>query len=162
MTQITESLKHGAASNDQITQLESLVGATLPADYKEFLHNHNGGRPKPDGFLFQNEDDEEEENVVECFFPVRDVACEEVVVDEIEHLLDWPVLCAWADLQEDECELEDAILPIGTDGSGNYVAIILNGDQAGAVAFFEHEMGRVSRLADSFTSFLEDLREVHG
>jgi cell wall assembly regulator SMI1 len=165
MAEITESRKHGPATPEQIAALESQIGATLPEDYKEFLRTHNGGRPTPDGFLFTNEFDQEELDTVHCFFPVRDLDCSTTVDMTFDGLPDWPVQCAWEDLQNDlknlyRTELENPILPIGTDGSSNYIAIVLNGQQSGSIVFFEHEMARVSPLAASFTALLSDLRET--
>ena len=162
MARISGSLKYGPPSEAQIVGLESLIGASLPEDYKDFLRVHNGGHPEPDAFLFSNDFGEGEEDVVECFFPLRDADCQEVD-DTVDGLPDWPVHCAWEDLQQDlrdlyECELEHQILPIGADGSGNYIAIVLDSDQAGAIVFFEHEMATVSPLAPSFASFLSGLR----
>jgi cell wall assembly regulator SMI1 len=164
MAEITGSLKHGPASEEQISALESQIGATLPEDYKAFLRTHNGGRPAPDAFSFINDLDEEEEDIVECFFPVRTVDCSTMEDMTIDDLPDWPVQCAWEDLQRDvreldECELDNQILPIGTDGSGNYIAIVLDGEHSGSIVFFEHAMGRVSYLAASFSAFLNGLRE---
>jgi hypothetical protein len=120
------------------------------------------GGPSRPGFHFQNDSGDEEENAVECFFPLRDLDCSETKDYTVEDLPDWPVHCAWEDLQQDlrtldECELEHPILPIATDGSGNYIAIVLEGDEAGSIVFFEHEMATVTPLAASLTSFLDAL-----
>jgi hypothetical protein len=50
-------------------------------------------------------------------------------------------------------------LPIGTDGSGNYFCIVLDGGRAEAVVFLDHETGETHSLAKSFTGFLGSLRQ---
>ena len=165
MHQVHHSLKHGPASNDQIAALESHIGFSLPEDYRTFLREHNGGCPVPNGFYFVNEFDDREEDIVECFFPLRDIDCSEMTEMTMSELPDWPVKCAWDDLQNDyrtiyDEQPEQQVLPIGTDGSSNYIAILLEGDKAGSIVFFEHEMARVSPLASSFEAFLGQLHEM--
>ena len=164
MATIVESLKHGPASDEQIAALEAHIGFSLPEDYKAFARQHNGGRPEPDAFDFINEFEDQEEDIVFCFFPLRDIDCGEMTDITMEDLADWPIHCAWDDLQNDYREIyeqdpEQQVLPIGTDGSSNYIAILLEGDGAGSIVFFEHEMARISPLAPDFDAFLEQLHE---
>ena len=75
----------------------------------------------------------------------------------------WPLHCAWKDFQSDltsiyEADVAKTLLPIGTDGSGNYYCIVLAGEEQGGVVFFEHEMGETSLLANNFDSLLDALR----
>jgi hypothetical protein len=100
-----------------------------------------------------------------CFFPMRDLKVGNVSVDDLEDLRTWPLHCAWEDLQSDlenlysEAGIEEPLLPIGTDGSGNYFCIVLNGPRTGILVFLDHETGETFRLADGFSAFLESLRE---
>lgn len=163
MAQIQNSLPAGPTSETQLVEFEKYIGHQLPIDYRQFLLSHNGGKPEPDAFLFVNEFDEQEEDIVECFFPMRDLKLGTVHVEQFEELHTWPVHCAWDDLQNDlqnlyEVDLEAPLLPIGTDGSSNYFCIVLAGDRAGAIDFLEHEWGRVSPLAKSFNDFLASLK----
>ena len=101
--------------------------------------------------------------MVMCFFPLRDLSLGPVEVEALEDLRTWPIHCAWDDLQDDlenlyEMELDPPLLPIGTDGSSNYISIILSGDQAGAVVFLDHETAESWPLATDFPAFLESLR----
>ncbi len=84
-------------------------------------------------------------------------------VEDLEELRTWPVHCAWDDLLDDlvdlyEIELEEPLLPIGTDGSGNYFCVVLAGERTGAILFLESEMAETTFLGDNFTVFLESLR----
>lgn len=165
MATIKSSLRHGPATEQQIASLEARIGASLPDDYREFLRKHNGGRPQPDAFLL-GDDFETDEDVVQCFFPLRDVRCSDVVVEAAEQLADYPIHCAWDDLQNfvrdveqlSGRKIEHRLFPIGTDGCANFIAIVLDGEKTGRVVFFEHEDSTVTMLAESFTSFLSGLR----
>jgi hypothetical protein len=69
---------------------------------------------------------------VMCFFPMHDMSPGTVEVEKVEELRSWPVHCAWEDLQNDlanlyEKELDEPLLPIGTDGSSNYLCVVLDG-----------------------------------
>ena len=48
------------------------------------------------------------------------------------------------------------LAPIATDGGGNAFLIAIDD---GSVCYWEHEEGGVSRVADSFTAFLEQVAE---
>jgi hypothetical protein len=166
MTRFVGSLKHGPASAKLIAAFEKRIGAKLPADYKKFLKEHNGGRPRPNGFQF----DGGEEWGVECFFPLREFDPAEVRDVGFDDLVNWPVQCAWDDLQTDlqglyaDCDLDnqgyqlDRLLPIGTDGYSNYFCLVLAGDETGSLVFFDHETACVTPLADSFQEFVTGLR----
>jgi len=55
-------------------------------------------------------------------------------------------------------ELDPPLLPIGTDGSSNYISLVLTGDRTGAVVFLDHETAEEWPLAPSFSAFLNSLR----
>lgn len=167
MTQFVGSLKHGPASTKQIAAFEKRVGARLPADYKKFLKEHNGGRPRPNGFKLAGEP-----WGVECFFPLRDFDAAEVEDASVDDLPSWPVQCAWDDLQTDlkglyaDCGLDnqgfdlDRLLPIGTDGYSNYFCLVLERNNAGCLVFFDHETACVTPLADTFAEFIAGLQPI--
>ena len=162
MADIVNSRPAGATSESQIAAFESLIGHALPADYRRFLLEHNGGSPRPDAFTF-NLFGRDEEDLVMCFFPLRDLILGEVDVQDLSELRTWPLHCAWNDLQNDlvhlyQKKLEHPLLPIGTDGSGNYFCIVLSGSQTGAVLFHEHELADTCVLVSSFDEFLTSLR----
>ncbi len=147
----------------QIAAFEKHIGHSLPTAYREFLLTHNGGRPVPDAFTLATDDRGAEEDLVLCFFPLRNLALGAVQVDELDELRTWPLHCAWDDLQNDlenlhEMELDPPLLPIGTDGSGNYISLVLSGERAGAVVFLDHETAEDWPLAPSFPAFLASLR----
>ncbi len=156
---ITNSLPAGPTSEAEIVRFEEHIGHNLSEEYRMFLLEHNGGRPKPDAFTLVM-DDTEEENLVYCLFPMQDISLGNV---KVEDLRSWPIHCAWQDLQDDlanlyKKELDEPLLPIGTDGSSNYFCIVLAGKQKGSILFLEHEMAETAFIADSFSGFLGALR----
>jgi hypothetical protein len=162
MGRIADPQPAGPTNAEQIAVFEKHIGYELPTAYREFLLRHNGGHPVPDAFILRS-DRGEEEDVVMCFFPLREVALGHVDVEDLEELRTWPLHCAWDDLQSDlenlyETELDPPLLPVGTDGSSNYISLILTGEETGAVVFLDHETAEQWPLAPSFTAFLESLR----
>lgn len=164
MAQIAHPLPAGPTTDAQISAFETYIGHKLPTDYRQFLVQHNGGHPEPDAFLL-NTGDGEEEDIVMCFFPMRDLKLGSVTAGDLEELRTWPLHCAWDDLQSDlenlysEAEIEEPLLPVGTDGSSNYFCIVLDGARAAAVVFLDHETGETYPLANTFTTFLGSLRQ---
>ncbi|MCA8987708.1 MAG: SMI1/KNR4 family protein [Planctomycetaceae bacterium] len=162
MAQILNSLPAGPTSEAEIASFETHIGHRLPDDYRAFLLKENGGHPEPDAFTL-NIWGRAEEDIVMCFFPMQDLSICPVDVS-FDELRTWPVHCAWNDLMNDlkdlyEKELDEALLPIGTDGSGNYFCIVLDGPRRGSILFLEHEMAETELLAESFESFLASLRQ---
>lgn len=162
MARIADPQPAGPTNAVQIAAFEKHIGYQVPTAYREFLLHHNGGHPVPDAFLLRS-DRGEEEDIVMCFFPLRELELGAVDVDDLEGLRTWPLHCAWDDLQNDlenlyETELDPPLLPIGTDGSSNYISLILTGRNAGAVVFLDHETAEHWPLAPSFAGFLETLR----
>jgi hypothetical protein len=160
MVTINGSRPAGPASESLLAEFEKRIGHPLSVEYREFLLRHNGGTPEPNGFSFSLDGVPQEASVM-CFFPLRDLSLEKVD-DSYEGLKTWPLHSAWADLQHDlehlyDDESSDRLLPIGTDGSGNYLALVLDGSERGRVVFFDHETAERVWLADDFGRFLETL-----
>jgi SMI1 / KNR4 family (SUKH-1) len=163
MAKIADPQPAGPTNAEQIAAFEGQIGYKLPTEYCEFLLSHNGGRPVPDSFMLTVDDREPEEDLVMCFFPLRELSLGAVEVEEFEELRTWPLHCAWDDLQSDleslyETEMDPPLLPIGTDGSSNYISLVLTGDRVGAVVFLDHETAEDWPLAPSFSAFLNSLR----
>ncbi len=163
MAKIAEPRPAGPTDGATIAAFERHVGHSLPAEYRDFLLAHNGGRPVPDAFTLTVGNRRPEENLVMCFFPLRDLSLGTVEVEDLGELRTWPLHCAWDDLQDDlenlyETTLDPPLLPVGTDGSCNYISLVLSGDRAGAVVFLDHETAEDWPLAPSFSAFLDSLR----
>lgn len=163
MATIVDPQPAGPTDANQIAAFEKHIGHQLPQAYREFLLAHNGGRPVPDAFKLTTDHRDPEEDLVMCFFPLQDLSLGKVEVEEMQELRTWPLHCAWDDLQDDlehlyETELDPPLLPIGTDGSSNYISLVLRGERTGAVVFLDHETAEDWPLAPSFLAFLESLR----
>jgi hypothetical protein len=164
MAQIVDPLPAGRTTDAQISAFETYVSYKLPTDYRQFLLQHNGGRPEPDAFVLKAHRGDEED-IVMCFFPMRDLKVGTASGGDLEELRICPLQCAWDYLQSDlenlysEAGIEEPLLPKGTDGSGNYLCIVLDGVHAGSIVFLDHETGETFSLAVSFTAFLCSLRQ---
>lgn len=161
MTKIADPQPAGPTDATQIAAFEQHIGYKLSAAYREFLLTYNGGRPIPDAFTL-TAGRGPEEDLVMCFFRLRDLSLGAVEVEKMSELRIWPLHCAWDDLQNDlenlyQMQLDPPLLPIGTDGSGNYISLVLTGERTGAVVFLDHETAEYWPLAPSLPAFLESL-----
>jgi len=91
MARIADSQPSGPTDAKQISAFEKYIGHRLPGEYREFLLTHNGGRAVPDAFLLSIDDGEPQEDLVMCFFPLRDIALGEVEVEDLNELRTWPL-----------------------------------------------------------------------
>lgn len=140
---------NGPARSDLVLELEEKVAAKLPEDYLQFLEVYNGGRPEPDTFSFDNEDDATD---VHCFFGVGVKGADG---------FDWI-------LEVFTGRIPDGYIPIAGDSGGNLVCMDLRHDGAGRIYFWDHEfeadeeapsMDNMYLVANSFTAFLAALYE---
>jgi hypothetical protein len=70
---------------------------------------------------------------------------------------------------EDQCGIHKGLIPIGDDGTGNKICIGVNNNNMGEIFFLDHEihpyddpdsLEGIIKLANSFTEFLSNFREV--
>jgi hypothetical protein len=116
-------------SEADVERFERRLGHRLPADYREFLLNYNGGRPVV-GHVIGRDDDPERPyqhgDGVSVFFSLP---TESAPVSEYE------VLRAPADIPWDYAK---DVLPIAEDGGGNCFVYRL-GEPKGEIRFLNHE-----------------------
>jgi hypothetical protein len=148
--EIEESFPKPSNHAERIAQLETNIGAPLPADYRGFLESTNGGVPIPDGFHIS---DTEGDSMVHEWFGIHDED--------------------YGNLEENVSTFRDrvpqGVLPIGRDPGGNLICIRTIGPGAGSIYFWDHEReagegskptwDNMSKLADSFSDFCEVLTE---
>jgi cell wall assembly regulator SMI1 len=130
---------HRPATEQDVTHLEMALAAVLPADYREFLLQHNGGYPKPSGFCDGQE-------VVDSFFGF----CEKGN-------------CLWCNYYMTRAVIPADVIPIAGDPLGNYICLAVKKPRAGKVFFWDHEAGEsggLSELAESFSAFLDSMCEL--
>ncbi|MBK8994134.1 MAG: SMI1/KNR4 family protein [Myxococcales bacterium] len=125
-------------SAGEIDALEQRIGATLPADYRQFLLEHNGGQPWPRDFG---------ESAVRRFLCVG----ADRALDDVEGTRGFygTRLPNWA-------------LPIAKDAFGNLIVLSIVPSQAG-VFFWDHEEEQspegLVKIAESFAAFIDLLKQ---
>ena len=134
---------------EDIRDLQSHTGVTLPDDYREFLLKHNGGTPHPDGFRSK---DEKLSSFVTRFAPISDDD-QYNLQGEIEGITEYRYI-------------PRDMIPIGIDPVTNRIVLVVSGPDTGRVFYWawdeEPETPTCSRkymrlLADSFDEFLASL-----
>ncbi|UHQ19269.1 SMI1/KNR4 family protein [Lysobacter sp. KIS68-7] len=137
----------GSATRELVDGFEQRIGFSLPDDYKEFLHLHNGGSAKRGYPTF-----------------ILEALGEEVPLDVlyglgVDEALD---LRGWFD--EYEKELMPGSIIIGSGACGGMVTLVDNADLKG-VYFWDHafafppsdEEGNTYYVAESFQAFIDYL-----
>lgn len=140
----------GSLSEADVRSLEKELGFSLPAEYKDFLLNHNGGWPEPNEFPIED-NPSDDRGRVHYFLCIEDG-------DEY-NLMDWVV--------DYEGRLPPGLLPIACDPGGNLICLSVSGENAGTVYFWDHEeeagpgetpsYENAYHVAESFGEFLERL-----
>jgi hypothetical protein len=129
-----------------LARFEKALGSTLPADYRHFLLEYNGGSPRPGTFAFV-ERGRRTESVVQFF----------LVVGPHKHYgFDKTLRNLRAE------GFPSDLLPIAEDPGGNFVCMALKGPDRGKLYFWDHEdpaddASRMPLVAESFTAFLAGL-----
>jgi len=140
----------GPISASEIDNLEQRLSIKLPAKYRDFLEEYNGGYPEPDGFLFKDESDG---SSVDRFFGLH-----LGMHHNLEKYLD-----TYAG------RIPKNLFPIARDPGGNLVVIGLSGDEKNKIYFWDHEreadgyepdMSNVHLVANGFDEFLGLLYEI--
>ena len=136
--------------NDEtaISHLEKELGFPLPADYRSFLLNHNGGRLNDKVFFVEGLG---QDVMMDVFYGTT-------------HRNQALTLSYW--LKEYGDELQENTLIIGTDPGGGMITYITTGEDTGVyywdhAHFFEEsteEEGNTYFIADSFADFCTKLR----
>jgi len=122
------------AKDADLRALESVVGASLPADYRVFLQDRNGGEPAQNTFSIPSADNQ---SGVNEFMSVRQIRDE---------------LTAYGD------RLPRRTIPIAYAEGGNLVLLALDD---GRVSFWDHELedtDPVFPLAADFRAFQASLQ----
>lgn len=138
-------------SEATILEFEAIFRLQLPQDYKEFMLEHNGGRPEDDWvFDFIETGSEEPTSSMVCDF--MSFSAE---YDSLQN--------AYKNLIEAK-EVPTGLLPIADDPGGNLILMSVAQEDHGKVCFGNHELedpetGYIvfSPIADSFTAFINSL-----
>jgi len=145
---ITEHINNEHPSDSDFSVLEGFVHGTLPDDYKTFLRNENGGRPKPNRFTFVSKMGKTEDSTVHYFFALHG--------GRVGNLK--------CNFETYKSRIPFGYLPIATDPFGNLIILKIIGQNKGGISFWDHEnesdvptSANVSPIANSFSEFVEQL-----
>ncbi len=145
--EITERISAHGASEEEIAAFERWLGVVLPVDYRTFLAEVNGGRPKPRVFEGPTGDG----SLVHFFFTLNADASHYRLHKEIK---------AYAG------RIPEKLLPIACDDFGNLVLLDLGAKSLGAIYFWDHEQenmdgdpywDNIAFISPSFTEFVKGL-----
>jgi hypothetical protein len=147
---ITKRLTNERPTDAEIGAFSNSIGGTLPDDYKSFLKNENGGRPKPKGFSYSTLDGRVEDGAVHYFF-----ALYRERVGSLQK--------SFARFKK---RMPAGYLPIGIDAFGNLIVLKTVPAEPGKIYFWDHEMEDDEKpptlenmflIANSFSEFVENL-----
>lgn len=145
----TISKEYAPLTSGQLVAVEQRLGIHLPEAYRDFLLAHNGGRPKPN--VFQTQDGTG--SSIDWFLGIHNGP-----YDNFEgYFINYKVT---------RLALPGNLVPIGHDPGGNLICLSVQGEDTGAVYFWDHERetspptyANVHLIADSFEGLLDSLRE---
>ena len=137
-------------SEELLHDFEAQIRIDLPDDYKKFLLEYNGGKHLPDFFWIEYQHDG---SIVYQFYGLySEIGPFSINTYTGKDLYGIPI----------------SMLPIGDDGTGNYICIGIYPDNLGEIFFLDHElhpvhdansMVGITKLAGSFTDFLNNLED---
>lgn len=144
----------------QIQKAETIIGAELPDEYKQYLLSHKGGHPEPDGFKIQWGNQEWTEgndiNSIAWFFAIHD--------GESENFIDY--------YETHHDRIPKGTVPIARDGCSNLILLAISGSNKGKVFFWQREYEvdfengevpdyrNIGFVANSFREFIDSLFEL--
>ena len=141
----------GPVTAAEIAVLERMLSIKLPAAYKDFLEQYNGGAIRPNSFRYMDVDSQQL-GWIDSLYGIAEEA------NRYSLLKNWKIC---------RKNLPDRMIPIGEDGVGNYICISVAGSDIGKVYYMLHEWppedeDNLFLIADDFNAFLESLFENEG
>ncbi len=146
---VEKSNPFGALSEARLVQFEVKIGHMLPRDYRQFLLDHNGGKPTPSDFTINDEQGGD-------------------TLHHVYGLYNGPGYARLEDAYATYAgRIPAVLLPIADDPGGNVICLGLTGPYRGNVYFWDHEsesddepgFENVVLIANSFQAFLDSLYE---
>lgn len=142
----------GPLDEEILIRHENEWGFTLPADYREFLLQYNGGRPNPKFFVFK---DSENGSSIHTFLGFSDEYSKSLVKKRSMFHKRIPM----------------RFFPIAYDDGGNLICISVSGNDYGKVYFWDHDFeadtgespetaDNCTLIADEFTQFIDNLQDL--
>jgi hypothetical protein len=135
MTEIQWRYTGPSTSEEDIRSLEGLLAVVLPADYKSFIQEHSGARPRP--------------NAIEL------PGGHEAIMERLLHIEAGAKgnLTSVAEALRKQGEL--SLVPFGSDPFGNLFCFKYIGKTAKAVVFWNHESNVSITLCATFVDLLK-------
>ena len=149
--EIVDSNKYGKLVVERLDEFETKIGAKLPESYRDFLVNHNGGKPMPCDFEVSKK---EGSNSLHVVYGIHNGP-------------------SYTNLEEVNALYSDRIpsnlIAFADDPFGNAICIGIGSDNLGKVFFWNHELESEYKkepskesptlVAESFSEFLSGLYE---
>ncbi|RYZ87165.1 MAG: SMI1/KNR4 family protein [Proteobacteria bacterium] len=145
-------------SDFEISRFEKLIGNKLPADYRYYIKNFRGGFL--DGYIGYPmiENERSTSGGIDSFFGLNSD-------DRYSLIRYYTMYCI------EQKRMMPGMIPIGQDGGGNYVCLLLSKKDYGKIYFWDHELEvdfddpgeseeafrNLYWIADSFTEFANSL-----
>lgn len=130
-----------------LTSLENEIGAVLPAEYRAFLAEYNGGQPEPRTFRVPTH--QEKAFDVQILFGLSRTL-------ESSNLI-------W-NFGQYRSRLGEDLLPIGATDTNDLVLLALEGDRRGRILFWDSMEGApeeaLHEVSHSFREFLDSLSDI--
>jgi hypothetical protein len=134
-----------AVSDADVAGLERFLGSRLPPEYRTFLLQYNGGRPKRTAFPVPTHPEGSID--LELFFGLTR--------DEATSNLEW-------NYKKHRPALGKHLLPIARTPANDLVALGLSGDKRHAIVFYDaiedDPKARLHDVAGDFTKFMASLK----
>ncbi len=138
--EVVKSNRYGPLEPARLEAFESLIGSRFPGDFRQFLLDHNGGRPAFDHLLDAERDDS--------------LAC----LNSTYGLHDGPEYCRMDSTFDTLRDVLPAgLISFGDDPGGNLFCIGVAGEYRGRVYLWDHETAEPKLLGESFEEFLSRL-----
>lgn len=149
---MTKILEPGKKTTEAaVAALENSQQIKLPADYRKFLLEYNGGRPVPDSFYFKGKT---RGSSVDWFLGT----------DESES----NSFTAYLKIYKNR--IPRNFFPIASDPGDNLICISVRGSDQGSIYFWDYEgetesngasdYSNIIPIADSFEEFLNNLHQI--
>ncbi len=149
MTTFTKSFP--LVAENEIDQAATRLGIKLPADYRSFLLNQNGGKPSPNEFQMQISSPNNKGILTRLFGICKDDRY------DLESVA-----------KRYQGRVPKYLLAIGQDPGGNLICLAVSGVNANKIFFWEHEEEaeegepptekNLTLIANNFASFVAQLR----
>ncbi|MGH8191912.1 MAG: SMI1/KNR4 family protein [Terriglobia bacterium] len=144
--------QNSSISMHEIEKFETHLGTKLPKEYSDFLLFYNGGRPRPSGFRFL-EENAETESRIQFFYGINSHRSYSIL-RKMDIFMD---------------RVPTGTIPIACDGVGNQILLSIRTADYGTILFWDHEKEPTedgdgstctSLVARSFAEFTKLLTEL--